>query len=187
MAAGNPSSRRGRRPLLDAERVIEAATAILDREGLAAVSFRRISADLGVSHMTLYGYFHSKEALLEALVARTIDVPSMQLVDAVPWDDVLFAAMQELHRVLVSRPGIAEILVSQPLTGAWVVDVREGLVGILRGAGYDEVQATDGISILFNYLLGGVMIESRRRRGGSASSFDMGLRYLIAGLKSDLP
>ena len=73
MTTGN---RPGRRALLDVEHVIDVALAILDADGLDAVSFRRLSADLGVSHMTLYGYFDSKEALLEALVARTIAVPS---------------------------------------------------------------------------------------------------------------
>lgn len=187
MTVGKSTARRGRRPLLDAERVIDTALAILDAEGLRAVSFRRLSAELGVSHMTLYGYFDSKDALLEALVARTIAVPSIRALGSTQWDEVLLTAMQDIHRELISRPGIAEILVSRELTGDWVAQVREQLLDVLRDAGYDERQATDGISILFNYLLGEVMIETRRGRGGSASSFQLGLRYLIAGLKSDAP
>jgi AcrR family transcriptional regulator len=187
MTTGNPPGRRGRRALLDVEQVIDAALALLDTEGLAAVSFRRLSSDLGVSHMTLYGYFDSKEALLEALVARTIAVPSIRRPATAPWDEVLFEAIQDLHHVLVNRPGIAEILVSRELTGDWAVEVRQRFLDILRGGGYDERQATDGISVLFNYLLGAVMIDTRRGRGGSPSSFELGLRYLIAGLMSDPP
>jgi hypothetical protein len=59
------------------------------------------------------------------------------------------------------------------------------ILAILRSGGYDERQATDGVSVIFNYLLGAVMIETRRARGGSPSSFELGLRYLITGLKSD--
>jgi TetR/AcrR family transcriptional regulator, tetracycline repressor protein len=180
-------SRPGRRALLDVEHVIDVALAILDAEGLEAVSLRRLSADLGVSHMTLYGYFDSKDALLEALVARTIAVPSAGELPSASWGDVLFDAVQNLHRALVDRPGIAEILVSRELTGEWIADARERILDILRGGGFDERQATDGISVIFNYLLGAVMIETRRGRGGSASAFDVGLRYLITGLKSDPP
>lgn len=187
MTIGNRSARRGRHALLDVERVIDAALAILDAHGLGAVSFRRLSADLGVSHMTLYGYFDSKEALLEALVARTIAVPSIRRAATAPWDEVLFNAIQDLRHALVNRPGIAEILISRELTGDWAGEVRERFLDILRGGGYDERQATDGISVVFNYLLGAVMIETRRGRGGSPSSFDLGLRYLIAGLMSDPP
>src|ERR1700722_4720894 len=184
MTTGN---RPGRRALLDVEHVIDVALAILDADGLDAVSFRRLSADLGVSHMTLYGYFDSKEALLEALVARTIAVPSIRRATSAAWDDVLFDVIRDLHRILVNRPGIAEILVSRQLTGDWVAEVRERLLDILRGGGYDERQATDGISVIFNYLLGAVMIETSRGRGGSPSSFEVGLKYLITGLKSAPP
>jgi AcrR family transcriptional regulator len=185
MTTGN--RRPGRRALLDVEHVIDAALAILDADGLQAVSLRRLGADLGVSHMTLYGYFDSKDALLEALVARTIAVPSIRGVTSAPWDEVLVDAICDLHRVLVHRPGIAEILVSRELTGAWVAEARERILDVLRGGGYDERQATDGISVIFNYLLGAVMIETRRSRGGSPSSFELGLRYLITGLKSVPP
>jgi TetR/AcrR family transcriptional regulator, tetracycline repressor protein len=180
-------NRPGRRAILDVEHVIDVALAILDADGLDAVSFRRLSADLGVSHMTLYGYFDSKEALLEALVARTIAVPSIRRATTAAWDDVLFDVIRDLHRILVNRPGIAEILVSRQLTGDWVAEVRERLLDILRGGGYDERQATDGISVIFNYLLGAVMIETSRGRGGSPSSFEVGLQYLITGLKSAPP
>jgi AcrR family transcriptional regulator len=187
MTTGNRRGRPGRRAILDVERVIDAALAILDADGLEAVSFRRLSTELGVSHMTMYGYFDSKESLLEALVARTLAVPSIRPAENTPWDETLTHAIADLHRVLVNRPGVAEILVSQELTGEWVAEVREQLLDILRGGGYDERQATDGISIIFNYLLGAVMIQTRRGQGGSQSSFDLGLRYLIDGLKSTPP
>jgi AcrR family transcriptional regulator len=187
MSTGEQPTRRGRRPLLDEARVVDAALAVLDADGLAAVTFRRIGAELGVSHMTLYGYFESKDALLEALVARTIAVPPARQDDGAPWDAVLLATMQDIHRALVARPGVAELLIAREFTGDWVAAAREQLLDILRAAGFDRRQATDGLSVLFNYLLGAVMIETRRRRGGSTASFDLGLRYLIAGLRSDPP
>jgi len=178
---------RGRSRVLDAEHVIDTALAILDADGLAAVSFRRIGTELGVSHMTLYGYFASKDDLLAAMAARTLEVPMVVRPGSGPWDEVLLAAMLDIHRRLVSRPGIAELLVTRELTGDWMARVREELLDILRQAGFSQRQATDGISVLFNYLLGAVMIETHRFRGGSAKSFRLGLRYLIDGLRADLP
>ncbi|WP_236977195.1 MULTISPECIES: TetR/AcrR family transcriptional regulator [Mycobacterium] len=167
--------------------MIDVALAILDADGLEAVSLRRLSAELGVSHMTLYGYFDCKDALLEALVARTIAVPAIRAATSESWDEVLFEVIQDLHSVLVDRPGIAEILVARELTGGWIADARERILDILRGGGFDDRQATDGISVIFNYLLGAVMIETRRGRGGSPAAFEVGLRYLITGLKTDPP
>lgn len=39
----------------------------------------------------------------------------------------------------------------------------------------------------WTYVLGAVLIETSRARGGSAGSFDLGLRYLIDGLRRDPP
>ncbi len=135
--------------------------------------------------MTLYGYFDSKEALLEALVAHTIAVPSIRTTEKAPWDEVLFKAIEDLRQTLVTRPGIAEVLITQELKGSWVAEVRESLLNILRSGGYNEHQAIDGISIIFNYLLGAVMIQTKRGQGGSPESFERGLWYLINGIKTD--
>ncbi|RSM71470.1 GntR family transcriptional regulator [Kibdelosporangium aridum] len=49
---------------LGRERVVRAAIAIADAEGLGVVSMRRIATDLGVATMSLYRHVHSKEDLV---------------------------------------------------------------------------------------------------------------------------
>jgi len=46
---------------LSRERVLEAALALAEREGLEALSMRRIAQELDVWPMSLYRYFHDKE------------------------------------------------------------------------------------------------------------------------------
>lgn len=174
---------RGRPQILQHDQIVDTALEIMDADGLEAVSFRRVGTELGVSHMTLYGYFASKESLLEAMVAHTLEVPATEPRDDVEWDVALADAMREIHTALVARPGIAELLVTQELTGEWVGTVRERLLAILKRAGYKRRDTVDGISVLFNYLLGSVMIETSRHRGGSPRSFDLGLELLIDGLR----
>ena len=177
---------RGRRPILDVEQVVDAALEVLDAEGLPAVSLRRVSAHLGVSHMTLYGYFRSKDDLLEALVARTLAATRGAVDPTLGWEEALLRRMRDVHAALLERPGIAELLITREFTGQALAGVREELLDILRATGCAESRATDGISVVFNYLLGDAMIETRRGRGGSADSFEQGMRYLIAGLRHDL-
>ncbi|HWK81108.1 MAG TPA: TetR/AcrR family transcriptional regulator [Thermomicrobiales bacterium] len=68
---------RGRRPRvnLDVEQIIDAAMAIADREGPAAMTMRRIAAELGVGVMSLYWYVPTKRDL-EALVLERLMVES---------------------------------------------------------------------------------------------------------------
>lgn len=49
------------------ERILEVALQILEEEGYHALTIRAIAEKLGVSHMSLYTYFHSRDSLVEAL------------------------------------------------------------------------------------------------------------------------
>jgi TetR/AcrR family tetracycline transcriptional repressor len=177
--------RRGRPKKLELDEVVETALAILDSDGIDAVSFRRVAGELGVSHMTLYTYFESKESLLNAMVARTLEVPALAEPRGRRWDIRLEEAMSQIHAVLVQRPGIAQLLVTHQFEGAWVGEVRERLLALLEPAGLGKQRTIDGMSSLFNYLFGTVMVESSRGLGGSATTFDFGLALLIEGLRRE--
>jgi AcrR family transcriptional regulator len=62
------ASDRGRYGRLSRERVLASALALVDREGLSALSMRRLGAELGVEAMALYRYAPNKDALLDGLV-----------------------------------------------------------------------------------------------------------------------
>ncbi|MER6893289.1 TetR family transcriptional regulator, partial [Amycolatopsis sp. NPDC000740] len=67
------SDRRARpRAGLTRERVVDAALAFVDEHGIAALSMRKLGAELGVEAMTLYHYVPNKEALLDALIDRLV-------------------------------------------------------------------------------------------------------------------
>ncbi|MFF9210652.1 MULTISPECIES: TetR/AcrR family transcriptional regulator [unclassified Streptomyces] len=62
------ASDRGRYGRLSRERVLATALELVDREGLSALSMRRLGAELGVEAMALYRYAEGKDALLDGLV-----------------------------------------------------------------------------------------------------------------------
>jgi AcrR family transcriptional regulator len=59
-------------PELNRDEVVRTAIAIADAEGLAALSMRRIAAELGVSTMALYRYVGGKDALVLKMVDAAI-------------------------------------------------------------------------------------------------------------------
>ena len=185
MTATTSSEKRAGRPKkLDIEEVVDAALAVLDSDGIDAVSFRRLGSELGVSHMTLYTYFDSKDDLLNAMVGRTLALPGFEpAAKSRRWDTQLLEVMKQIHAALVARPGIAELLVTHEFEGAWVGELRNRLLAVLEPAGLGEALTVDGISVLFNYLLGTVMVETSRGLGGSSASVDFGLQLLIDGLR----
>ena len=61
------------RAVATVDAVIEAAARILIDDGYARLTTNRVAERAGVSVGTLYQYFRSKEAILEALVQRIAD------------------------------------------------------------------------------------------------------------------
>ncbi|MEU3947974.1 TetR family transcriptional regulator [Streptomyces sp. NPDC029526] len=77
------ASDRGRYGRLSRERVLAAALALVDEEGLSALSMRRLGAELGVEAMALYRYAASKDALLDGLV-EALYLELEERLDAAP-------------------------------------------------------------------------------------------------------
>ena len=63
---------RRRREPISREAIVTAAIQLLDREGLAALSMRRLAEELGTGAASLYWHVGSKDGLLELIFDRVI-------------------------------------------------------------------------------------------------------------------
>jgi AcrR family transcriptional regulator len=131
--------------------------------------------------MTLYSYFDSKDALLDAMVGRALDVPELTNPHG-EWAASLREVLVEIHDALVARPGVAQLILTQSLDGPWVIAIRDRLLALLKPAGFGRAQTIDAISVLVNYVLGTAMVEASRGSGASKKAFRMGLDLLLEGL-----
>lgn len=96
---------RRSRPL-SRDEIVETALAIVDSEGLSALTMRRLAATLGVEAMSLYYHVPNKEALLDHLVDRMR--AEVRLPDSTPvaWPDAFEAIFVEYRRVLTRHPNM---------------------------------------------------------------------------------
>lgn len=88
------------RPALDRTRVVEAAIALADREGFAALSMRRLADGLGVTPMALYKHVDHREQLIDAMVDHLLDALPAPATGG-PWKQAL------RRRILVTRSALA--------------------------------------------------------------------------------
>src|SRR3954453_12429425 len=72
---GRTQPTRGPKPALSLDGIADAAIAVADAEGLAAVSMQRVAADLGYTKMSLYRYVPGKAELVAAMLERAIGEP----------------------------------------------------------------------------------------------------------------
>jgi AcrR family transcriptional regulator len=78
-------SRRGPKGELSIKKIVDAAIAIADSDGLAAVSMSRVAQSLGYTTMSLYRYITSKEDLLVLMQDTVCDIPIPPEVPGKPW------------------------------------------------------------------------------------------------------
>jgi len=66
---------RGPKPALTLDQITDAAIAVADAEGLAAVSMQRVAAELGYTKMSLYRYLPGKAEMVAAMLERALGEP----------------------------------------------------------------------------------------------------------------
>src|SRR5205814_3351924 len=91
---------------LSRERILGAALDVIDREGLSALSMRRLAQELDVWPMSVYRYFQDKDALLDAMAADLIDQLPDLAPDA-PWRERMHALLEAAAGRLAESPGLA--------------------------------------------------------------------------------
>jgi AcrR family transcriptional regulator len=125
-----PTPRRGPRPELGLDEILDAGIAIADADGLAAVSTRAVAARFGKTPMALYPYVGRKENLLALMQDHASAMPR--------WDDPgtsLAAALEAwalaLFGVFLAHPWLAERPWSRASQGPNEQDWLERLLRIL--------------------------------------------------------
>jgi AcrR family transcriptional regulator len=144
---------RGRRPGLSRHQVARAALQILDREGLDGLTMQRIARDLGVGTMTLYGYFRSKDELLDAVIDVAVQ-QAQPLSGEGSWRDQLHELIHRAHRNLTRHPALVQIRFRQPVLRPEALRFAEAALRILHGAGFESAEATKAFRLLFTYVFG---------------------------------
>ena len=130
-------------PALSREAIVQATLRLLDREGLDAISMRRVAEELGTAAASLYWHVGGKQELLRLAFDRVVAEIELPEPDPSRWQEQIKYMARECRRVLTSHRDIARAALevgipAEPnaLTGA------EWLLEVLRGAGIsDRVRA----------------------------------------------
>jgi AcrR family transcriptional regulator len=141
------------RSRLSADQVAAKALELLDEHGLDWLSMRRLADHLGVGTMTLYGYFRSKDELLDAVIDVAVaDREHVELEG--PWEDQLRMLMQAVRRGLGLHPGLVKVRAVRPVLRPEALRFAEAGLGILLGAGFSRSDAAQAFRLLFTYVFG---------------------------------
>ncbi len=147
-----------RRPL-SRERILDAAVRIVDREGLAALSMRRVGADLGVEAMSLYRHVPGKTALLDGVIERVF-AELQRNVDHLDWRDAFRSLARSFLELMRRHPHAIPLVSGVVLTNPAVLGPAGSGMATLRRAGFDAETSLRVLCTVVSFVIGYALWES---------------------------
>ncbi|THA70911.1 TetR/AcrR family transcriptional regulator [Streptomyces sp. A0642] len=145
---------------LDRDRITAATVRLLDAEGLAKFSMRRLAAELKVTAMSLYWYVDTKDDLLELAldaVFSEIDPPS----DEGPWETRLRALATAYRQLLVRHLWVSPLIGKFLNMGPHAMLMAYALQDVIRATGLPLGRQTGALSAVFQFVYGFSTVEGQ--------------------------
>jgi AcrR family transcriptional regulator len=156
--------KRGPRPGLSADAIVDAAIRLADAEGLEGVSMARVAAELGFTTMSLYRYVVSKEELLQLMWNGSARGVEGLVLEGDGWRARLrmWAIVQ---RDMIDRhPWITQMpMAAPPVAPNSLIFVERGLE-TLDGTGQAEPDKLRFIGLISSYTLSEARMANDARR-----------------------
>ncbi|MCA6093834.1 TetR/AcrR family transcriptional regulator C-terminal domain-containing protein [Streptomyces sp. SCA3-4] len=155
---------------LTQERIVRAAVAIADAEGLAALSMRGVAARLGVAAMSPYRHVTGKEDLV-FLMADAVLAEMSYPRDAPPgWRGRLERGARALWAVHRAHPWLAQIApLTRPLALPHLIAYSDWMLGALDGHGLDPATMFNLNALIYSYVQGTAVQLEREAQAQSAT------------------
>jgi AcrR family transcriptional regulator len=150
-AAGTADAHR--RTQLTRERVLAAAIQFADRDGVEAISMRRLALELGVEAMSLYTHVRNKDDLLDGMVDALVGEVSLG-VDGGDWKTSIRGMALRARGVFVRHPWAPRTVQTRTAPGPATLGYLNAVIGTLREGGFSIGQAHHALHLLGSRLLG---------------------------------
>ena len=133
---------------LSRETLAAGALALADREGLDAVTIRRLATDNSVTPMALYWHFKDKDAVLDGIAEQIFSSVVLPAPSDGAWDDQLRQVLSALLSAIRPHPLAADLLAPRVMKSEAGLALAERVIGMLRRVGFSAQDASQTASLL---------------------------------------
>jgi AcrR family transcriptional regulator len=147
------------RARLNRDRVLGAAIALADADGIASLTMRKLGVELGVEAMSLYNHVANKVDLLDGMIDSVfgeIDQP----VGGTDWRTAMHLRAVSAREVMSRHPWAIGLMESRNTPGPATLRHHDAVIGTLREAGFSIAMAAHAISTLDSYIYGFALQET---------------------------
>lgn len=160
---------RGPKPALTLERIVTAAVRLADAEGIAAVSMRRLSTELGTGTMSLYRYVPGKAELLD-LMLNHVQAPADD-EDACPggWRAAVEAYARATLDQYRRHPWLLQVNQTRPVLGPSAVQGLERMLSRIKPMGLRDPELISVLVMVEGYVSGVARTQVQEAQAAAAS------------------
>ncbi|MES2059241.1 MAG: TetR/AcrR family transcriptional regulator [Pseudomonadota bacterium] len=148
---------RGPQPSRDREAITRTAITIADREGVAAVSMRRIAAEIGTGTSSLYRYFARKDDLLNLMVDGALAGGDSR--SSGDWRADMRQVAEGLRARFKDHPWLCSALAGKPTLGPNRMRTLEQSLSLLEATKLSLTERLTIIDTVASYVRGYVASE----------------------------
>ncbi|MGW1015299.1 TetR/AcrR family transcriptional regulator [Streptomyces niveus] len=163
-ARGRKNERTDHPTGLDRDRIIAVSVRLLDAEGPAKFSMRRLAAELGVTAMSLYWYVDTKDDLLElaldSVYTEIVTLPgTADDGTETDWRDELRELAVSYRALLVRHPWVSPLVGKFLNIGPHSMEFSTAVQRVMRGTGLPAHGQMGALSAVFQFVYGFGTIE----------------------------
>jgi AcrR family transcriptional regulator len=175
--------RPAKAPLSEAA-IVDAALAVARTDGLAAVTMRRVAAELDTGAASLYVYVRNRDELLRGMLDRVAGEIPLVKPDKRRWRKQIHDLLDAFRVGLETYPGLATVLPEEPLVMDSAMASLENLLGMMAVGGIGAQDAAWGCDNLMLIVTATANEADVRKSAGMPFDGDFieRLRGLFAGM-----
>src|SRR6266487_1295444 len=144
---------------LTRERIVAAAVRLIEREGVTAISMRRIAGELGCAVMSLYNHVPGKDALLDGVAEHVLAGIEVPVQPDASWQEQVRAQARAFRQIARAHPRCTMVVVSRPNTSAAALRPFEQALSTLADAGFGGADSVRMVRTFIAYVLGCLLRE----------------------------
>ena len=157
-APDRPSRRR--RDPISRDAIVTAAVRLLDREGLAGLSMRRLAEELGTGAASLYWHVGSKDGLLDLVLDRVIGEGDVPDPEPQRWQEQVKDVARAQRAASLRHPWLVRVSIGRIPMGPNALHYSERILAILRAGGLTPRLAVQGYLLLIATVNGFTIDET---------------------------
>jgi AcrR family transcriptional regulator len=178
--------KRGPKPGLSVDAIVEAAIGLADAEGLGAVSMARVAAELGFTTMSLYRYVSSKDELLQLMWNASAIGAEDLVLEGDGWRERLRSWAIVQREMLDRHAWITEMpMATPPLAPNSLTFVERGLE-TLDDTGLADQDKLRVIGLISSYTLSESRMAHEAARAAADAPGGAAPRWTFEGLLREL-